>query len=127
MEYMKYILGTVLIMLALLKIVDWKIFAERYRTYDVIAKKIPLYAYLYPITELILGCMYFIVREPYLIATLTLLLVLMNFFSLLKRFETHQSFQITTPGMLIPIALPVFSLIEDVLTIGLTLIVLFAL
>lgn len=60
MNVMMLFMGYFFLIFGLFKLVNLKNFAEAYMTYDVIAMRSKVYAYLYPFIEIGLGVMYFL-------------------------------------------------------------------
>lgn len=58
MLWMMDFMGVFLVTFGLFKIVDLKGFKEGFSTYDLIAKKIPAYGYVFPFIEICLGVIY---------------------------------------------------------------------
>lgn len=124
-ETLNYILGTILIVASLIKLTDWKSFAERYSTYDIFARRSKVYAYGYPVFELIFGCLYFVFASSPVLWFLTLGLILLNTFSLVQRYQSHRTFRVSTNDGLLPISLPVFGVVESVIMLTLAGLLLF--
>ena len=73
--YMLPFMGTVLVLLAGLKLIDLRGFAELFTSYDLIAKKSRTYAFIYPFIELGLG-MVFLFQFQIKIAAVILVIVM---------------------------------------------------
>ena len=58
MLWMMDFMGIFLVTFGLFKVVDLKGFKEGFITYDLIAKKIPVYGYIFPFLEICLGIIY---------------------------------------------------------------------
>ena len=58
MLWMMDFMGVFFIVFGLFKLYDLNGFVNVFRTYDVIAKRIPIFGYAYPFIEIILGIMY---------------------------------------------------------------------
>lgn len=58
MEVMSDFMGGFFVVFGAFKIINWKGFVESYSTYDILAKKSTIYAYLYPLIEIGLGLAY---------------------------------------------------------------------
>ena len=54
-EAMIKFMGYFLVIVAILKIIDWKKFSENFSKYDLIAKRSKTYSFSYPIIELAIG------------------------------------------------------------------------
>lgn len=57
-QSMTYFMAGFFLVFSGFKLIDVNGFAEGYRTYDLIAQKIPQYGYMYPFIELLLGLLY---------------------------------------------------------------------
>ena len=52
---MYYVIGLILCASAAYKFTDLQEFVQEFQQYDIIAKRFPIYGYLFPILELLLG------------------------------------------------------------------------
>lgn len=77
LTFMRWYMGIFMLTFAAIKLLDYKMFALAFSTYDIVAKRIKLYAYMYPFILLGLSVMYLIDILPYFrnIATLIIALV----------------------------------------------------
>ncbi len=57
-KFMYYFMGYFFIFLSLFKFFDLKGFVSGFTTYDLVSKKFPVYAYMYPFIEFLLGIAY---------------------------------------------------------------------
>lgn len=57
-SWMNIAMGYYLIFMATMKFFDLRMFAQNYQQYDLFSKVIPVYAYLYPTIELLLGALF---------------------------------------------------------------------
>lgn len=57
-EYMHYFMGIFLLFFSLLKLFDPIKFAQGFSMYDILAKRIKVYGYIYPLIELLLALLY---------------------------------------------------------------------
>ena len=69
-------MGGFFILFGGLKVFNWRKFAESYQGYDLLAMKIPAYAYIYPAIEVFLGIAYQFRISPELILNIATVLVL---------------------------------------------------
>jgi hypothetical protein len=64
METMNAFMGGFFIVFSFFKLLDLRGFADAYRSYDIIAERVPVYGYIYPFLELGLGICYFVAFAP---------------------------------------------------------------
>lgn len=57
-RFMEYFMAAFFLVFSFFKFLDLKGFAESYASYDILAKRIPAYGYIYPFIELALGIAY---------------------------------------------------------------------
>lgn len=95
------------------KFLDLKGFAEGYSTYDLLAKRIPAYGFIYPFIELYLGLSYLGGFFPY--ATNWIAFMVMGFSSIgvAKSLLKKQKFQCACLGTIIKVPLSNITLVED--------------
>ena len=65
MQWMRHFMAAFFLVFSFFKMLNLKEFAESYVMYDVIARKIPLWAYLYAFVELALGISYLLNFNPF--------------------------------------------------------------
>ncbi len=98
---------------ATFKLIDLKGFAQGYKTYDLLAKKVSLYGYIYPFIELLLG--FVMILGLFLREVLMFEIIIMTFSGLgvaLKLLK-HEKFQCVCLGTFLKVPLTKITLIED--------------
>jgi hypothetical protein len=108
-------MGSFFIVFSVFKIMNLRGFVEAYSTYDIIAKRFIVYAYLYPFFELGLGIMY-LTRFQLLTANyITLLLMVVG--SIGVAYELAQKRQIVCAclGAVFKIPMTYVTLVEDLM------------
>ncbi len=75
MHWMSHFMAGFFLVFSFFKIMDLKGFAEGYSTYDVLAKKIPLYGFVYPFIELGLGIAFLTGFNPLITDLVTLVVM----------------------------------------------------
>ena len=124
--YMLFFMGLVFLILAALKLVDINGFAEIFRTYDLLAKKVPLYAFIYPFIELLLGvCFLFYFWIPFA-ATITIIIMAIGTFSISTRLLSKEKKNCACLGAKINVPLTRFTLVEDIVMGVMAIILLFS-
>lgn len=114
-----------------LKALSWKGFAENYRSYDPLAKKSRLYAYLYPAIELYLGLSYesrFLaipskeIIFPEVVAnTITIAILTIATIGIIKVLRRKQNVQCACLGSFFTIPITWFTVFENVLMIAMAI------
>lgn len=56
--YMRWFMGVFMLTFAGFKLAGYKMFAVMFSGYDIVARKLPVYGYLFPFIELFLGLLY---------------------------------------------------------------------
>ena len=59
-ELMPRTMGTIFLVLGLLKLTDLQSFSKIFAKYDIVAKRVPVYGYLYPFLEIMIGLSLFV-------------------------------------------------------------------
>lgn len=126
MQYMIYAMGAFLIVVALLKMSDWKNFPDAFSQYDIIAKKIRLYAFLYPAIEMGLGISYIAMWQIAIVAAVTFVLMTVGSVGVLKNLLSPNPVKCACLGTRIKVPLTKFTLFEDVLMAIMALMILFS-
>jgi hypothetical protein len=95
------------------KLIDLKGFAEGYSTYDLLAKKVYAYGYIYPFIELALGLAYVIGYNPQLTNLLTFIVMTFSGVGVAIKLLKHEKFQCACLGTFLKVPLTKVTLIED--------------
>lgn len=112
--YMLPFMGVVFIILAGLKLLDIKGFSDIFKTYDLVAKRFPVYATVYPFIELALGfCFLFKFLLP-IAAVITLIIMTIGTISLIKHLKSKKRKACACLGAKFRIPLTRFTLVEDI-------------
>ncbi len=95
------------------KLLDIRGFAEGYATYDLLAKRVHAYGFIYPFLELALGILYVGLWFP--VATDIATIIIMGFSSLgiINSLLKKQKFHCACLGTLLKVPLSSITLIED--------------
>lgn len=103
------------IVFSALKIINLKGFADAYVTYDVVAKRIKLYAYLYPFLELGLGFCYLFRLVPFWTNLFTLVLMLISAVGVALELSKKKEIMCACLGVVFKIPMTYVTLLEDLL------------
>lgn len=75
LDWMRWFVGTFLLLFGGLKLISYESFLEVFPEYDILAKRFELYAFAYPIIEVLLGVFYILDIAPGFRQLLTLAMV----------------------------------------------------
>ncbi|MBT4134981.1 hypothetical protein HOE39_01420 [Candidatus Woesearchaeota archaeon] len=124
MPLMTQIMGWFLISVGLLKVFDWKKFAENFSKYDLIAIRSNSYAYSYPLIELLIGGAFLASWNVKIVAGFLLVLMIIGVAGVGKALRDHKKVKCACLGKLghkLNITLTKFTLIEDIIMGGMAL------
>ncbi len=127
MSFMQYFMAGFFLVFSFFKMLNLKGFADSYRMYDVIAKQIPVWAYLYAFIELGLGVAYTINFNPFIINFITLVVMSISIVGVLKSVLNKQKIQCACLGAVFNLPMSTVTIIEDALMIAMSAIMLFTL
>jgi len=95
------------------KLLDLRGFADAYRTYDVLAQAVPIWAGLYPFVELGLGVAYLVGRGLILTNILTLALMLFGAIGVFRALRQKRSIRCACLGTVLNLPMTTVTLVED--------------
>lgn len=95
------------------KLLDLSGFAEGYSTYDLLAKRVFSYGYIYPFLELLLGLAYVINFQPQLTNLVTFVLMTFSGIGVAIKLLKHEKFQCACLGTFLKVPLTKVTLVED--------------
>lgn len=96
-----------------MKLLDVPGFAEGYSTYDLLARKIKAYGYLYPFLELVLGLAYLTNALPLQTSVATFILMTFSGIGVAQSVMQKRNFQCACLGTFIKVPLTKVTIIED--------------
>lgn len=97
------------------KFLDLKGFAQSYTMYDVLAKRVPAYAYIYPFIEIGLGAAYILAPSHILTSTVTLIVMLLSLIGVVQAVLSRQKIQCACLGTGFNLPMSKVTIIEDLL------------
>ena len=95
------------------KMLDLKGFAESYSMYDIVAKRIKSWGYIYAFIELILGISYALNVQPILTNVITLLVMLISIAGVLQSVLNKRKIQCACLGAVFNLPMSTVTIIED--------------
>jgi copper chaperone CopZ len=122
---MNYFMAGFFLVFSFFKLLDLKGFAESYAMYDVLAKRVPAYGYVYPFIELTLGVAYLTGFNP--VATNWATIVIMGFSSIgvIQSVVDKKQIRCACLGAVFNLPMSTVTIIEDLLMVAMAGIVLF--
>ena len=98
MESMQHFMAGFFISFSFFKFLDLKGFVNRYRTYDLLAMRIPAWALLYPFVECGLGLLYMLPMQSIILHGFTALIMLLGLISVVYSLRKPQPLQCACLG-----------------------------
>lgn len=127
MQAMRHFMAGFFLVFSFFKMLNLKGFAESYMMYDVLAKKIPTWGYVYAFIELGLGIAYLIDFNPILTNALTLIVMSISIIGVLQSVLSKKKIQCACLGAVFNLPMSTVTIIEDGLMIMMSLIMLLTL
>ena len=121
MQWMNYFMGGFFITFSFFKLLDVKGFAESYSTYDLLAKKIYGYAFVYPFIELGLGIAYITGWQPLLTNIVTLIVMTVSSVGVIQSVLHKRKIRCACLGAVFNLPMSTITIIEDLLMAGMAL------
>lgn len=110
---MRYFMAGFFLVFSGFKLLDLKGFAQGYSTYDLLAKKVFSYGYLYPFIELTLGLLYLVGYNNPLLHIMTFIVMVFSGIGVAIKVLKHEKFQCACLGTFLKVPLSKVTLIED--------------
>ena len=117
MQWMSHFMAGFFLVFSFFKLLNLKGFAEGYSSYDVVAKKIPVWGYIYPFIELGLGLAFLISFQPLGINIVTFFVMGISSIGVIKSLIKKTTFQCACLGTIIKLPLSKVTLFEDLLMV----------
>jgi hypothetical protein len=112
-DFFHYWMAELLLFFSFFKLVDISRFRDGFLKYDLLAKKISIYAYIYPFLELFLSLLYFSFLFKKFTYFLTFIIFLENFVSVVFALKNKLNLQCACLGTIFNVPLTYVTLIED--------------
>jgi copper chaperone CopZ len=117
MQFMQHFMAGFFLVFSFFKFLNLKGFAESYIMYDVIAKKIPMWAYLYAFIELGLGVAFLVNFNPIITNAITFVVMSISIIGVLQAVLNKQQIQCACLGAVFNLPMSTVTIIEDALMI----------
>jgi copper chaperone CopZ len=117
MQAMRHFMSGFFLIFSFFKLLNLKGFAESYLMYDVLAKQVPAWAYLYVFIELSLGIAFLINFNPILINSITIIVMSISIIGVLQSVLNKKKIQCACLGAVFNLPMSTVTIIEDGLMI----------
>ena len=102
------------------KLLDVKAFAETYSMYDIVAKRIKAYGFIYPFIELALGIAFLTGFNPFVTNIATLIVMSISIIGVLQSVLNKQNIQCACLGAVFNLPMSTVTIIEDAMMIAMS-------
>ena len=120
MQWMQHFMAGFFLTFSFFKLLNLSGFAESYAMYDVIAKRIPVWGYIYAFTELALGIAYLINFNPLVTNSVTFLVMSVSIIGVLQSVLNKKKIQCACLGAVFNLPMSTVTIIEDALMIAMS-------
>jgi copper chaperone CopZ len=117
MQAMRHFMSGFFLIFSFFKLLNLKGFAESYMMYDVLAKQVPAWAYLYVFIELSLGIAFLINFNPILTNSITVTVMSISIIGVLQSVLNKKKIQCACLGAVFNLPMSTVTIIEDGLMI----------
>lgn len=121
-DLMMDFMGIFFIVFSFFKFLDYKSFPNSFAMYDPLAKALPLYGWIYPFIETILGLMFLFRFQLFTSIIVTILLLSITTYGVVNVLKNKQTIQCACLGTAIKLPMTIATLIENGIMIIMALI-----
>lgn len=125
MAFMRVFMAGFFLTFSFFKMLDLKGFANSYAMYDVVAKKLPVWGYVYAFLELALGLGFALNFEPVFVNAFTAVLMFVSLIGVLQSVLNKKKIQCACLGAVFNLPMSTVTIIEDGLMIAMSIAMLF--
>lgn len=118
MHWMNNFMGGFFLALSFFKLLDVKAFADSYSAYDLLAKKVPTYGFIYPFIELGLGIAYINNWQPFYVNAITIAVMGFSTLGVVETIVNKRNIRCACLGAIFNVPVSTITLIEDLLMIA---------
>ena len=119
-RFMNVFMAGFFLVFSFFKLLNLKGFADSYVMYDVLAKRIPVWAYLYAFVELSLGIAYTVNFNPFITNLTTLVVMSISIIGVLQSVLNKKKIQCACLGAVFNLPMSTVTIIEDALMIAMS-------
>ena len=125
LEWIRVFMAGFFMTFSFFKMLDLKAFAESYSMYDIVAKKFPLWGYIYAFVELFLGLSYATNFKSVIINYVTLLVMSVGIIGVLQSVFNKRKIKCACLGAVFNLPMSTVTIIEDGLMITMSIAMIF--
>lgn len=118
--WMSHFMGGFFLVFSFFKWINIKGFANSYRMYDIVAKKVPWWPYVYATVELSLGISFLVGFNPFLTNLITLVVMSISLIGVLQAVLNKRKIQCACLGDVFNLPMSTVTIIEDALMIAMS-------
>jgi copper chaperone CopZ len=111
-------MGAFFLAFSFFKLLDLRGFADSYRMYDVVARRVPAYGYVYPFVELLLGAAYVTAFSPFATNLVTLVVMAVSSIGVVQSLLNKRKIRCACLGTVFNLPMSTVTLVEDGLMIA---------
>lgn len=123
-EAMRLFMGGFFIAFSFFKMLDLRGFRDAYRSYDLVAKAVPAYGFIYPFIELVLGLAYITAWQPVLVNAVTAVVMAVSLAGVLRAVLSKQTIRCACLGTVFNLPMSTVTIVEDGLMLGMAVVAL---
>lgn len=112
-RFMRHFMAGFFLVFSFFKLLDLSGFAKSYAMYDLLAKKWPMYGFIYPFIELALGAAYLLAYKPVFINSITLFVMLFSSIGVILAVLNKQKIQCACLGTGFNLPMTTVTIVED--------------
>lgn len=124
MHWMNYFMGGFFLVFSFFKLLNLRGFAESYAMYDIVAKRIPAWGYVYAFVELALGLAYLLHINPVVTNGITFAVMSISIIGVLQSVLNKRKIRCACLGDVFNLPMSTITIIEDGLMIAMSAIML---
>lgn len=121
MHFMNHFMAGFFIVFSFFKLLDLKAFVATYEMYDIIAKRVRLYAYAYPFIELALGVAFLTMFNPFVTNIITIIVMGISLIGVLESVLNKRKIQCACLGAVFNLPMSTVTILEDGLMIAMSI------
>jgi len=110
-------MGAFFLAFSFFKLLDLQGFADNYRSYDVVARRVPGYGFVYPFIELLLGVAYITTLQPFATNLVTLVVMSVSSIGVIQSLLNKRQIRCACLGTAFNLPMSTVTLVEDGLMI----------
>lgn len=123
-EFMLDFMGLFYIVFSFFKMLDLKGFPESFKMYDPLAKRLPIYGWIYPFLETVLGIMFLMRFQVYIAIIMTLVVLGITTVGVTKTLLDKKSIRCACLGTALKLPMTEATFIENTIMIAMALLML---